>query len=574
MSQMNDAELHRRLEVLAHVQPSPQATSQAMERVRRALLDPNRLQARKSIGRIIMNSKWTKLAAAAVIAIAVLLGFHFVGSPFGSSVTFAQVIQPILNANSAILDLVIGVDDPNTPVIHDMVMGSRIRRTTSNIRNNVSIIDLQSGRILNLDETKKEAAYIGLKGLPSIPTYLDTLKTLITTLQNTPTMVVEELGVKQMDGRKVVGFVAKHPNMEVTIWADAKTGLPLRIEQKERQLQVIVKNVQFDVPMDESLFSMEVPAGYKQQQVDLDLFGATEADFIEGLRILAEIVGDGQFPDGVALEDVMKQAPLIGKKFDSLKVSDEEKTTLGVALQKHILFLRFFKGEGKWYYRGKGVKLGAADTPIFWYRPRDSKTYRVIYGDLHVTDVAPENLPEPLTPDDGAKPSIGYQSWSKPDFVGTQEDLWQIGASGQVVVRSDITLTKGPQGVSIMPITLPYTTGVLTSVTLGDMPVVFQPVGPGQFKLQLPLDKLLAGQTKVTCTWTLVLPDLAKDSQNVPLKSLIPVIFYKLAVAVDPDSGWEYVKDPTQSTWVTFTRGTPEPLTDFNFAGLGIQKRK
>ena len=59
-----------------------------------------------------------------------------------------------------------------------------------------------------------------------------------------------------------------------------------------------------------------------------------------------------------------------------------------------------------------------------------------------------------------------------------------------------------------MPITLPYATGVLTSVLLGDTPVPFELAGTGQYKLQLPLDKLLAGQTKLTCTWTLVLPGL------------------------------------------------------------------
>ena len=43
------------------------------------------------------------------------------------------------------------------------------------------------------------------------------------------------------------------------------------------------------------------------------------------------------------------------------------------------------------HYAGKGVKLGAADTPIFWYRPKDSKKYRVIYADLSVreSDTAP-----------------------------------------------------------------------------------------------------------------------------------------------------------------------------------------
>ena len=46
------------------------------------------------------------------------------------------------------------------------------------------------------------------------------------------------------------------------------------------------------------------------------------------------------------------------------------------------------------HYAGKGVSLGAADTPIFWYRPKDAKAYRVIYADLSVrdADVSP-NVP-------------------------------------------------------------------------------------------------------------------------------------------------------------------------------------
>ena len=572
MSQMNDAELRRRLERLSQVQPSAQATSRALERVRQTLTDPNRLQARESFGRIIMNSKWTKLAAAAVLVVAVLIGLQFVG---GSTVTFAQVIQPILNANTAVLDLIIGADEPNAPVIHDMVMGSRIRRTMSNIEGNVSIIDLESGRILNLTEAKKEAVYIDLKGLPSMPNYMEQLRSVIVQLQDSPHFVVEDLGTRDIDGRKAVGFLAKHPRSEITIWADAKTGLPIRIDQKDGQMLVIAKNLQFNAPLDETLFSMDVPSGYKLQQTDLDLFSATEADFVEGLRIMAEKFGDGQFPDSVALEDYLKRVPEITKKCEQLKLSDEEQLVLGKKMQQYILFLRFFKGEGKWYYRGQSVKLGEAPKAIFWYRPRDSKTYRVIYGDLHVADVAPENLPEPLATDDVVKASVGYQPWSKPDFVGTQEDLWRITASGQVIVQSDVTLMKGPQGVSTMPITLPYATGVLTSVSIGDTVVPFEVADAGQFKLQLPLEKLLAGQTKITCTWTPVLADLETASQNVPLKSLVPVVSYKLAVAVDPDSGWEYVKDPGQSTWVPFfSNGNPEPRTAFGTCGLGIQKRK
>jgi hypothetical protein len=38
------------------------------------------------------------------------------------------------------------------------------------------------------------------------------------------------------------------------------------------------------------------------------------------------------------------------------------------------------------HYVGKGVSFGAADTPIFWYRPNGAKKYRVIYADLSVRD--------------------------------------------------------------------------------------------------------------------------------------------------------------------------------------------
>ena len=574
MSQMNDAELRRRLEGLAHVQPSPQATSRALERVRQTLREPNRLQARQSIGRIIMNSRWTKLAAAAVIVVAVLLGFHFVGSPLGPGVTFAQVIQPILNANTAVFDILIGGDKPDTPVIHDMVMGSRIRRIVAAAPDEISIIDLASGRILSLNDAKKEAVYYDLKGLPPIPNYLENLKGLFAKLQEIPHFEVQQLEAQQIDGHKAVGFLAKHPSVEITLWADARTGLPIRIDQKEPQMTTVVKNMRFDVPMEEALFSMEVPSGYKQQQVQLDLFGSTEADFIEGLRLRAQMFGDGQFPDSLAFEDYLKQVPDLIKKVEKLKLSLEQNTELEKKMGAHLLFLRFFKGEGKWYYRGKGVKLGDAATPIFWYRPKGSETYRVIYGDLHVVDVARENLPEPLDPDDVAKAGNRYQQWSKPDFVGTQEDLWRIGAAGLITVQSELTLMKGPQGASVMPITLPYTAGILTSVALGDTPVPFELAGAGQYKLQLPLEKLLAGQTKVTCTWTLILADLETVNQKVLLKGLVPVVFYKLAVVLDPDSGWQYVKDPAQSTWVPFFGSAKEPVTEFGTCGLGIQKSK
>jgi hypothetical protein len=344
-----------------------------------------------SIWSIIMKSKIVKLAAAAVIIVAVFIALY----PFTSGTpTFAQVIQPILNAQTAILDIIIGEEEAGGPVIHDMIMGPRIRRTISNMKSAITIIDLEAGKILALDTEKKEAAYVDLKGLPSMPNYMEILRNLIAGLQEHPEFTVEELGEREIAGQKLIGFRATHPKAEITIWADPVTALPVRIEQISGQMKIICKNLVFDVPMDETLFSMDVPEGYTQQQVELDLFGATEEDFIEGLRIRAEVLGDGQFPDSVAVEDYLKQAPAMAKKMEELGLSKEEETELGMKLTRYLLFIRFFKGEGEWHYAGKGVKLGDADTAIFWYKPKDLETYRVIYGDLSVKDVAPEDLPK------------------------------------------------------------------------------------------------------------------------------------------------------------------------------------
>jgi hypothetical protein len=337
----------------------------------------------------IMRSKITKLAAAVVITIAVVLGVsHF----FGGTVTFAKVIEPILNAKTAVLDVIVGNEEDNVPVIHDMVMGSRIRRTMSNMPEVVSIIDLEKGKILALTSPAKEAVYIDLKGLPSIPNYMDRLRNVIKKLQDSPDFSVEELGEQDIAGQKLIGFHAANLKLDVTVWADPQTALPVRIEQVEGQMKVICKNLHFDAPMEESLFSMDVPEGYKLQQTEIDLMGSTEQDFIEGLRVRAEVFGDGTFPEGVAVEDYLKEASTFEKKLGEL--SEKEQNELGMKLAKHLLFIRFFKGEGEWHYAGKGVKLGDAGTAIFWYQPKDSQTYRVIYGDLHVEDVATENLPK------------------------------------------------------------------------------------------------------------------------------------------------------------------------------------
>jgi hypothetical protein len=79
MSKMNEARLRQSLEMLSRVQPSPEATGRAIGRVRQTLLNDERLRARQSLWTAVMESRWSRWAAAAAVIVAVALGLNVIG---------------------------------------------------------------------------------------------------------------------------------------------------------------------------------------------------------------------------------------------------------------------------------------------------------------------------------------------------------------------------------------------------------------------------------------------------------------------------------------------------------------
>jgi hypothetical protein len=341
------------------------------------------------IRRTIMKSPVTKIAAAAVIIIAVLIGIN----PFRSTITFADVVKPILNAKTLILDMIVGDEETGT-VIHDVIVDQRIRRVISRQEHVVNIIDPESAKMLTLHTEGKIAAYSDIQGSIQEGTkdYVASLRKIITDAQNNPGFKAKELGEKEIDGQKVVGFSANG----FTVWADAETALPVRIEVESHQLSAVFKNFQFDVPVEEleSQVSMEMPDGYKLVESkggEFDMGTPTEQDLVECLRVWAELLLDGNFPETIGMTELMRLLPQVEAKLGESVASAEEGTQKGMTLGKGMLFIMGLKDQ---HYAGNGVKLGEADTAIFWYQPQGSATYRVIYGDLSVKDVAEENLPK------------------------------------------------------------------------------------------------------------------------------------------------------------------------------------
>ncbi|KKL12349.1 hypothetical protein LCGC14_2536640, partial [marine sediment metagenome] len=205
-----------------------------------------------------------------------------------------------------------------------------------------------------------------------------------------------ELGEKEIDGRAVKGYRVEKGNQVFTIWADAETGQPVEVNMTMYQgyARKIMSDFKFDVELDESLFSLDVPEGYTVEEKQLDFKEASTEDLVEMLRIWIKVRG-GTFPDALTPAHFIKDCKDIehGKleaqafaqelaKKDGLKVS--------LTISRAIMLLA---QHSEAHYAGKGVKLGDAETAVFWYKPTDSETYKVIYGDLSVKDVAEENLP-------------------------------------------------------------------------------------------------------------------------------------------------------------------------------------
>lgn len=339
--------------------------------------------------RTIMKSPIARIAAAAAVIVVAALGINFIMKP---SVTWAQVVEPILNAKTVVLDFVVG-NEESGPVMHDIVAGSKIRRTISNM-NNVMVIDLDSAKLLTLDPPSKSAAYADIEGplKEGTKNILELVRNSVSSIKGVP---VEELGRQDIDGHKAVGFRVSNSREELTIWADADTAKPIRIELGLGQSQYVIKNIEFDVSVDASLVSMDPPAGYTLNEKTFNLNQFTEQDFVTVLRLWAEQLLGGSFPQSLSVAELMSLTPQMGAKIGQLNLPDEEKTKLGMTMGRGFIFFQQLDPTGvKWTYAGAGVKLGDASKAIFWYQPKGSATWRVIYGDLSVKDVAQENLPK------------------------------------------------------------------------------------------------------------------------------------------------------------------------------------
>ena len=153
---------------------------------------------------LFMKNTALKIAAAAVVVLAVLIGLNF----FQSGVTFAQVAEPILHARTLEYDV---VNIEQSGGYHDFVAEGKIRRSIRNLSSNY-IIDVDNSSVLYLDTVHKTAAIAKAETeaarsfFDSTRDFLGLVQSAIEEALNGAPSAVEKLGRKTIDGRGVFGF--------------------------------------------------------------------------------------------------------------------------------------------------------------------------------------------------------------------------------------------------------------------------------------------------------------------------------------------------------------------------------
>ena len=393
----------------AAIHSEPQANQKVLRGLLEELAEATEQQstsAGTNIRRTIMKSPITKLATAAVITIALIVSvMHFGTSIEGASVAWADVLEQINNFRPYTCTYT-GEDEEGRSGSYRLMRLSLTQRRQVYPNGTILVVDLAVPKTLMLVPEKKYAIERMVDRQPA--TDPDIFR-MARSMQNRPPEEggVQEIGIRQIEGHVAKGFRSLSKYNDITVWADVHTKLPVRVEiiHVGKGRKIIMSEFKFDVDLDESLFSTTAPDGYTVEKVEKgELTGlqkfmqsTTEEDLVEGLRAVA-IFLDGEFPPEIelpmlqtTLREYIKRNKLSESEIEERLAPVSEKWT------KAHWYTQLLRGEMEvrdFHYAGEGVKLGDASTPVMWWRPKDSETYRVIYGDLSTRDVAPEELPD------------------------------------------------------------------------------------------------------------------------------------------------------------------------------------
>ncbi|MCY2924969.1 MAG: hypothetical protein NT031_05935 [Planctomycetota bacterium] len=249
-----------------------------------------------------------------------------------------------------------------------------------------SIMDIASQKGLSLAPGMKRATTFEFKDLPPEAADKARNQDILGAWKKAVAGPHEDLGDKTIQGHKARGYRCRNAevmNAGMDIWVDASTGTPLMVEMTTPDaaggMKITMSDIVLDPPLDDSLFDLRPPAGYAVENKVVD-YNASEADLIGYLDFFTSHF-KGAFPRSLmSLPEIMEQLKEF-KEQGFKEPTEQESKTVQALLQKTMVFLMKTMQGGEFVYAGKGVQRGDKVTPVLWYKAKDAKTYRVVYGD-------------------------------------------------------------------------------------------------------------------------------------------------------------------------------------------------
>ena len=381
-------------------------------------------QGKPNIWRIIMRSPITKLAMAAVIIIAVLVGIYVITgkTPVVTCCAWAQIADKVAQIKTCIYNMHLRqsggplgqkVQEVESKIYISSDYGQRIETSLDgNVFQQVYVMADSNAEVLVMPSEKKYMRLVLTGDTQSkLKAQMQDPRDTITKFMTGP---FKDLGKDTINGVEVKGIEVNNPpavrgvynNFIGRTWVDVATGYPVRIEIETEigtgadttKMLMVMDGFEWGTELDPGIFEPNIPSDYKMM-AEMKLPAQDEASAIEGLRTFAEL-SDGHYPSQMNVMTLTKEsAEIYGKKLGAkgTKPTDEQMQQMTAAMMKvqaPVLFYSKLGQDGKDpAYYGKDVNASDANTVLMRWKISDD-TYRVIYGDLSAENVTAEKLKE------------------------------------------------------------------------------------------------------------------------------------------------------------------------------------
>ena len=374
---MNEKQLEQQLERTGRVIGADKSLADGVMGRIRHMPEPSSLVGRKSMIRTFNVNRLSRVAAVALIAAGCLGACLLIKD--GAAIALADVHERITAAQTVCfrMSFTQGKDEPESyNILFKRPNLMRMERPEV-----ISVLDFKNGKTLALFPESKTAhsAYIqdwvGDGWIADLERIVGSDRAV-------------EIGERKIDGKAVKGWRITEVGEVTTVWADVKTAELVEVEIVQGEGRRLLTDMEYNRPLDDSLFSMEPPEGYNFHTVTkMDASEPSEADLIGLLRIWASGNGD-VFPDDLKPWNFQKAASKVDWKNVAKGMTEKQ---LSDMISRGFFKLNSWPRD--WSYVGKGVRYGDATKPVFWYRSQGQKKYRVLFGDLSVQEMAKDQLP-------------------------------------------------------------------------------------------------------------------------------------------------------------------------------------